>query len=183
MAFSSISAKTKSDQVLIRIADLYGTHYDPLARAVRPRPPLPLSTVISADADADDHSSAPSPASSARDSSIPMMYSSEIPSDYVTLLPLANSELATSAVDELVPLRDFDVHIFNLPMLSSLPALLDLNIATYVSRPPDRPSGPCPCTIVRSSMNGCGRTCCTANHASQTNRFALAGDGRHCISQ
>jgi tRNA threonylcarbamoyladenosine dehydratase len=74
-----------------------------------------------------------------------MMYSSEIPSDDVTLLPLANSELATSAVDELAPLRDIDVHIFNLPMLGSLPALLDLNIATYVScqltgRPIDRPT-------------------------------------------
>ncbi|KAH9971482.1 hypothetical protein BGW80DRAFT_1320236, partial [Lactifluus volemus] len=56
------------------------------------------------------------------------------PSDDVTLLPLANSELTTGAVDELAPLRDFDVPIFKLPMLGPIPALLDFKIATYVSR-------------------------------------------------
>ncbi|KAH9975392.1 hypothetical protein BGW80DRAFT_1296875, partial [Lactifluus volemus] len=60
-----------------------------------------------------------------------MVYPSEIPSDDLTLLPLANSELTTG---ELAPLRDFHVDIFKLPMLGSLPALLNLNIATYVSR-------------------------------------------------
>jgi tRNA threonylcarbamoyladenosine dehydratase len=156
--FSSIGAKTKSDPMLIQIADLSATHYDPLARAVRQRlrallscsqrssPPMPPSSdPSSADADADDRSSAPSPTSSGCDYSIPMPYSSEIPSDDVTLLPLANSELTTGTVDELAPLRDFHVDIFNLPMLGSLPALLDLNIATYVSReltgrPVDRPT-------------------------------------------
>ncbi|KAH9956580.1 hypothetical protein BGW80DRAFT_1466334 [Lactifluus volemus] len=130
--------------MLIQIADLSATHYDLLARAVRQRlrallscsqrssPPMPPSSdPSSADADADDHSSAPSPASSAHDYSIPMVYPSEIPSDDLTLLPLANSELPTG---ELAPLRDFHVDIFKLPMLGSLPALLDLNIATYVSR-------------------------------------------------
>ncbi|KAH9971589.1 hypothetical protein BGW80DRAFT_445893 [Lactifluus volemus] len=100
--------------------------------------------VISANADADDDSFAPSPASSAREYSIPMVYSSEVPRNDVTLLPLANSELATDAVDELAPLRDFHIGIFKLPMLGPLPALLNLKIATYVSRelagrPPDRP--------------------------------------------
>ncbi|KAH9956571.1 hypothetical protein BGW80DRAFT_251623 [Lactifluus volemus] len=119
-------------------------HYDPLARAVRQRlrallprsqrssPPMPPSSdPSSADTDADDDSPAPSPASSARDYSIPIVYPSEIPSDDLTLLPLANSELTTG---ELAPLRDFHVDIFKLSMLGSLPALLDLNIATYVSR-------------------------------------------------
>jgi hypothetical protein len=67
-------------------------HYDPLARAVRQRlrallscsqqssPPMPPSSdPSSADADADDHSSAPSPASSTHNYSIPMVYPSEIP--------------------------------------------------------------------------------------------------------
>ncbi|KAH9971500.1 hypothetical protein BGW80DRAFT_1320439, partial [Lactifluus volemus] len=65
--------------------------------------------------------------------------------DVVRLLPLANSELTTGAVDELAALRDFHVPIFKLPMLCSLPVLLDLKIATYVSRqltgrPIDRPT-------------------------------------------
>ncbi|KAH9956578.1 hypothetical protein BGW80DRAFT_1257653 [Lactifluus volemus] len=56
-----------------------------------------------------------------------------------------NSELTTGAVDELAPLRDFDVPIFKLPMLGPIPALLDLKIATYVlcqlaGRPIDRPT-------------------------------------------
>ncbi|KAH9971522.1 hypothetical protein BGW80DRAFT_1460477 [Lactifluus volemus] len=55
----------------------------------------PSSPALSgADAYADDDPSAPSPASSARDYSIPVVYSSEISSDDVTSLPLANSELA-----------------------------------------------------------------------------------------
>ncbi|KAH9971507.1 hypothetical protein BGW80DRAFT_1320495, partial [Lactifluus volemus] len=56
------------------------------------------------------------------------------PSDDVRLLPLANSELATGAVDELAALRDFHVPIFKLPMLGPISALLNLNIVTYVSR-------------------------------------------------
>ncbi|KAH9971600.1 hypothetical protein BGW80DRAFT_1460553 [Lactifluus volemus] len=71
----------------------------------------------------------PSPASSARECSIPAVFSSEIPSDDVTFLPLANSELAMGSVDELVPLLPF--HACILPMLGPLPALFGLHIATY----------------------------------------------------
>jgi hypothetical protein len=119
-------------------------HYDPLARVVRQHirsvlsrserssPPTPPSSdPSSADADAnDDPSSAPSPASSSRECSIPVVYSSDVPSDDVTLLPLANSELAKGFVDELAPLRDFRVRI--LPVLGPLPALFGLHISTYV---------------------------------------------------
>jgi tRNA threonylcarbamoyladenosine dehydratase len=150
-----MGAGTKSDPTRIQIADLSATHYDPLARAVRQRlravlsrserssPPTPPSSdPSSADADASDDPSAPSPASSAREYSIPVVYSSEVPSDDVTLLPLANSELARGSVDELAPLRDFRVRI--LPVLGPLPALFGLHIATYVlcelaGRPIERP--------------------------------------------
>ncbi|KAH9974450.1 hypothetical protein BGW80DRAFT_1458501 [Lactifluus volemus] len=71
----------------------------------------------------------PSPASSARECSIPAVFSSEIPSDDVTFLVLANSELAMGSVDELVPLLHF--HACILPMLGPLPALFGLHIATY----------------------------------------------------
>jgi tRNA threonylcarbamoyladenosine dehydratase len=96
--FSSMGAGTKSDPTRIQIADLSATHYDPLARAVRQHlravlsrserssPPTPPSSdpSSSADADADDDpSSAPSPASSTREYSIPVVYSSEVPSDDV----------------------------------------------------------------------------------------------------
>ncbi|KAH9974461.1 hypothetical protein BGW80DRAFT_1491956 [Lactifluus volemus] len=135
--FSSMGADTKSDPTRIQIADLSATHYDPLARAVRQRPSS------SADADADDDpSSVPSPASSTREYSIPVVYSSEVPGDDVTLLPLASSELAKDSVDELAPLRDFRVRI--LPVLGPLPAIFGLHIATYVlcelvARPIERP--------------------------------------------
>ncbi|KAH9971597.1 hypothetical protein BGW80DRAFT_1561591 [Lactifluus volemus] len=113
----------RSDPTRIQIANLFAIHYDPLARAVRQHP-------SSADADADDDpTSAPSPTSSAREYSIPVVYSSEVPSDDVTLLPLASSELAKGSVDELAPLRDFRVR--NLPVLGPLPAIFGLLIATY----------------------------------------------------
>ncbi|KAH9974445.1 hypothetical protein BGW80DRAFT_181570 [Lactifluus volemus] len=81
-------------------------------------------------------------ASSTREYSIPVVYSSEVPSDDVTLLPLASSELAKGSVDELAPLRDFRVRI--LLVLGPLPALFGLHIATYVlcelaGRPIERP--------------------------------------------
>jgi tRNA threonylcarbamoyladenosine dehydratase len=80
------------------------------------------------DADPDDDPSALSPASSAREYSISVVYSSEVPSDDVMLLPLASSELNMGWVDELVPLRDFRVCI--LLVLVPLPALFNLHIAT-----------------------------------------------------
>jgi tRNA threonylcarbamoyladenosine dehydratase len=148
--FSSMGAGTKSDPTRIQIADLSATHYDPLARAVRqrlratlsrssrspdPSTLYPSSPSIKPDADAAD---APS---TTTEYSIPVVYSTEVPSD-VTLLPLAESELAKGAVDELAPLHDFRVRI--LPVLGPLPALFGLHIATYVlcelaGRPLERP--------------------------------------------
>ncbi|KAH9974452.1 hypothetical protein BGW80DRAFT_1559946 [Lactifluus volemus] len=162
----------RSDPTRIQIANLFAIHYDPLARAVRQRlravfsrserssPLTPRSSdPSSADADADDDpTSAPSPTSSAREYSIPVVYSSEVPSDDVTLLPLANSELAKGSVDELAPLRDFRVR--NLPVLGPLPAIFGLLIATYVlcELAGRRPNDPCLSVIIRSSTNGCGKT-------------------------
>ncbi|KAH9974465.1 hypothetical protein BGW80DRAFT_1251664 [Lactifluus volemus] len=53
-----------------------------------------------------------------------------VPSNDVTSLPLAHSEFAMGAVEELVPLRDFRIRI--LPMLGLLLALFGLYIAPYV---------------------------------------------------
>ncbi|KAH9956573.1 hypothetical protein BGW80DRAFT_1257649 [Lactifluus volemus] len=121
--FSFMDAGTMLDPMRI---DLSATHYDPLAHAVRQH----LRAVFS------------------RSQRFARLLRVRIlnPSDDVTLLPLANSELATSAVDELAALRNFHVPIFKLPMLGPISALLDLNIATYVSRrlagrPIDRPHG------------------------------------------
>jgi tRNA threonylcarbamoyladenosine dehydratase len=134
---------TKSDPTRIQIADLSATHYDALARAVpqhlravlshsgRSYPPAPPPLgPFSVDADADDDSSTLSPTSSACEYSIPVVYSSEVPSDDVTLLPLTSSELVMGSVDELAPLRDFRVRI--LPVLCLLPEIFGLHIVTYV---------------------------------------------------
>jgi len=85
--------------------------------------------------------SSPSSTPTAREFSIPVVYSTEVPSD-VTLLPLADAELAKGSVDELAPLRDFRVRI--LPVLGPLPGLFGLHIASYVlcelaGRPLERP--------------------------------------------
>lgn len=138
---------TKSDPTRIQIADLSATHYDPLARAVRQRlravlsrssPPTPSSDP---DRDTDSDPDATSPPSTVSEYSIPVVYSTEVPSD-VGLLPLADAELAKGSVDELAPLRDFRVRI--LPVLGPLPAIFGLHIATYVlcelaGRPLERP--------------------------------------------
>jgi tRNA A37 threonylcarbamoyladenosine dehydratase len=165
--FSSMGAGAKSDPTRIQIADLSATHYDPLARAVRqrlratlsrsarstpPTPPSdpsdPISTPalipttnatsgeVEAEAEADTTT-----ATTAREYSIPVVYSTEVPSD-VALLPLPDAELAKGSVDELAPLRDFRVRI--LPVLGPLPGLFGLHIATYVlcelaGRPLERP--------------------------------------------
>ncbi|KAH9974472.1 hypothetical protein BGW80DRAFT_1170665, partial [Lactifluus volemus] len=101
-----------------------------LSRSERSSQPTPPSSdPSSAESDAEDDPSAPSAASSAREYSIPVVYSSEVPSDDVTLLPLANSELAKGSVDELAPLCDFPVHI--LPVLGLISAHFGLHIATY----------------------------------------------------
>ena len=130
-----MGAGTKSDPTRIQIADLSATHYDPLARAVRQR----LRAVLSRssqptppsdpDRDTDLDPDATSPPSIVSEYSIPVVYSTEVPSD-VGLLPLADAELAKGSVDELAPLRDFRVRI--LPVLGPLPAIFGLHIATYV---------------------------------------------------
>ena len=130
-----MGAGAKSDPTRIQIADLSATHYDPLARSVRQRlravlsrssPPTPPS---GPDPDTDSDPDAVSPSSTVSEYSIPVVYSTEVPGD-VTLLPLADAELAKGSVDELAPLRDFRVRI--LPVLGPLPALFGLHIATYV---------------------------------------------------
>jgi len=149
-----MGAGAKSDPTRIQIADISATHYDPLARAVRQRlratlswssraapsttPSDPSTAFTPADVDVDP----PSPNSTtACEYAIPVVYSTEVPSD-VTLLPLPDTELAKGAVDELAPLRDFRVRI--LPVLGPLPAIFGLHIATYVlceiaGRPLERP--------------------------------------------
>ena len=164
--FSSMGAGAKSDPTRIQIADISATHYDPLARAVRQRlrailskssrsvPSTPPSdpsasattsspTSAEAEAEAENDSSLPTPTTTTttREYSIPVVYSTEVPSD-VTLLPLADAELAKGSVDELAPLRDFRVRI--LPVLGPLPGLFGLHIASYVlcelaGRPLERP--------------------------------------------
>ena len=152
--FSSMGAGAKSDPTRIQIADLSATHYDPLARAVRQRlratlsrsarstPPTPPSdpsapistpafiptTATSAEVEAEVEADTTT-ATTAREYSIPVVYSTEVPSD-VALLPLPDAELAKGSVDELAPLRDFRVRI--LPVLGPLPGLFGLHIATYV---------------------------------------------------
>ena len=152
--FSSMGAGAKSDPTRVQIADISATHYDPLARAVRQRlratlsrstPPTPPSdhfTASSTDvADVDIDALSTLTPTTTRGYAIPVVYSTEVPSD-VTLLPLAEAELAKGAVDELAPLRDFRVRI--LPVLGPLPAIFGLHIATYVlcevaGRPLERP--------------------------------------------
>jgi tRNA A37 threonylcarbamoyladenosine dehydratase len=164
--FSSMGAGAKSDPTRIQIADLSATHYDPLARAVRQRlratlsrsarstPPTPPSnpsasistsalipTSASTGAEAEAEADTTTTTATAREYSIPVVYSTEVPSD-VGLLPLPDAELAKGSIDELAPLRDFRVRI--LPVLGPLPGLFGLHIATYVlcelaGRPLERP--------------------------------------------
>jgi tRNA A37 threonylcarbamoyladenosine dehydratase len=157
--FSSMGAGTKSDPTRIQIADLSATHYDRLARAVRQRlratlsrssrsaPSTPPSNPsaggnVDLDVDFDTDSPSPGPTTPAQEcAAIPVVYSTEVPSD-VALLPLPDAELAKGAVGELAPLHDFRVRI--LPVLGPLPALFGLHIATYVlcelaGRPLERP--------------------------------------------
>ena len=163
-----MGAGAKSDPTRIQIADLSATHYDPLARAVRQRlratlsksarsaPPTPPSdpsasvstsglipttpgTEIEVEVEADTTTTTTT--STTREYSIPVVYSTEVPSD-VGLLPLPDAELAKGSVDELAPLRDFRVRI--LPVLGPLPGLFGLHVATYVlcelaGRPLERP--------------------------------------------
>ncbi|KAF7296265.1 ThiF domain-containing protein [Mycena chlorophos] len=107
--FSSMGAGAKSDPTRIQIADISQTIYDPLARSVRRR--LRLLGVPSG---------------------IPVVYSTEVPSDDVKLLPLPEEEFAKGRVEELGPgvLELERVRI--LPVLGPLPAIFGLNAATYV---------------------------------------------------
>lgn len=166
--FSSMGAGAKSDPTRIQIADLSATHYDPLARAVRqrlratlsksarstpPTPPsdpsasistsalVPTTTTTTTGTEVEAEADTTTTTATAPECSIPVVYSTEVPSD-VSLLPLPDAELAKGSVDELAPLRDFRVRI--LPVLGPLPGLFGLHIATYVlcelaGRPLERP--------------------------------------------
>ncbi|KAF5348024.1 hypothetical protein D9758_010036 [Tetrapyrgos nigripes] len=104
--FSSMGAGAKTDPTRIQIADISSTIYDPLARSVRRR--LRLLGVSSG---------------------IPVVYSTEVPSD-VKLLPLAQEEFEKGKINELGAYDDFRVRI--LPVLGPLPAIFGLNAATWV---------------------------------------------------
>ena len=89
--FSSMGSGLKSDPTRIQISDISSTIYDPLARSVRRR--LRLQGV---------------------QSGIPVVYSTEVPSD-VKLLPLPEEEFQKGDVKELGVFDDFRVRI--LPVL------------------------------------------------------------------
>ncbi|KZW02294.1 hypothetical protein EXIGLDRAFT_735761 [Exidia glandulosa HHB12029] len=145
--FSSMGAGAKSDPTRIQIADISETTYDPLARAVRrklryPPPARPKFQTPSATPSSvtDSMSSydmlnseieekpAPPPVSIV--SGIPVVYSTEVPSDDLGLLPLSEEEFAKGQVHELAALDDFRVRI--LPVLGPLPSIFGLHIATYL---------------------------------------------------
>jgi len=98
--FSSMGAGAKCDPTRIQISDISETIYDPLARSVRRR--LRLQGVSSG---------------------IPVVYSTEVPSD-VKLLPLPEEEFQKGNVNELGVFDDFRVRIlpvfgtFKLPYYS-----------------------------------------------------------------
>ncbi|KAK0205194.1 hypothetical protein DFS33DRAFT_1427916 [Desarmillaria ectypa] len=104
--FSSMGAGAKCDPTRVQISDISYTIYDPLARSVRRR--LRLIGVSSG---------------------IPVVYSTEVPSD-VKLLPLPEEEFQKGAVKELGVFDDFRVRI--LPVLGPLPSIFGLHIATYI---------------------------------------------------
>ncbi|KAF8065053.1 hypothetical protein FPV67DRAFT_1562911 [Lyophyllum atratum] len=104
--FSSMGAGAKCDPTRIQISDISYTIYDPLARSVRRR--LRLQGVSSG---------------------IPVVYSTEVPSD-VRLLPLPEEEFQKGPVQELGVFDDFRVRI--LPVLGPLPAMFGLHAATYI---------------------------------------------------
>ncbi|KAK0223658.1 hypothetical protein IW262DRAFT_845662 [Armillaria fumosa] len=104
--FSSMGAGAKCDPTRVQISDISYTIYDPLARSVRRR--LRLLGVSSG---------------------IPVVYSTEVPSD-VKLLPLPEEEFQKGAVKELGVFDDFRVRI--LPVLGPLPSIFGLHIATFI---------------------------------------------------
>ncbi|KAJ7510625.1 ubiquitin-protein ligase molybdopterin-converting factor [Mycena galericulata] len=105
--FSSMGAGAKCDPTRIQISDIASTVYDPLARAVRRR--LRLLGVPSG---------------------IPVVYSTEVPSPELGLLPLPEDEFQKGKVHELGVFDDFRVRI--LPVLGPLPSIFGLHIATYI---------------------------------------------------
>ncbi|EJD39227.1 hypothetical protein AURDEDRAFT_116185 [Auricularia subglabra TFB-10046 SS5] len=108
--FASMGAGAKSDPTRIQIADISQTTYDPLARAVRQKLRYHKEHPVL--------------------SGIPVVYSTEVPSADLGLLPLAPEEHAKGQVNELAAFDDFRVRI--LPVLGPLPALFGLHIATFV---------------------------------------------------
>ncbi|KAH9956336.1 hypothetical protein BC827DRAFT_1232146 [Russula dissimulans] len=115
--------------------------FSSMGAGTKPLHPAPSDPSTSISTKPDTGAPSPGSGSTTTEYTIPVVYSTEVPSD-VTLLPLAESELAKGSVDELAPLRDFRVRI--LPVLGPLPALFGLHIATYVlcelaGRPLERP--------------------------------------------
>ncbi|KIJ50689.1 hypothetical protein M422DRAFT_159372, partial [Sphaerobolus stellatus SS14] len=112
--FSAMGAGAKSDPTRIQIRhvvasspfDISYTFYDPLARSVcRRRRPLGVT------------------------SGIPVVYSTEVPSD-VKLLPLSKEEFKKGKINELGVFDDFRVRI--LPVIGPLPSIFGLNAASYI---------------------------------------------------
>ncbi|KAL1407464.1 hypothetical protein Q8F55_006897 [Vanrija albida] len=105
--FASMGAGAKRDPTRVQIADISNTYEDPLARSVRRR--LRINGIPSG---------------------IPVVYSTEVPSD-VKLLPLPEDEFKKGSVKELGAFDDFRVRI--LPVLGPLPAIFGLEAATYMT--------------------------------------------------
>lgn len=105
---SSMGAGAKTDPSHIQIADISATIYDPLSRSVRRRLRVHPSHPVH--------------------SSIPVIYSTEVPS--ISLLPLPDAEFEKGKVHELGPFDDFRVRI--LPVLGMIPAIFGLNAAAYI---------------------------------------------------
>jgi hypothetical protein len=99
-----MGAGAKCDPTRIQISDISYTIYDPLARSVRRR--LRQLGVTSG---------------------IPVVYSTEVPSD-VKLLPLPEEEFQKGPVKELGVFDDFRVRI--LPVLGKRPPLIFLSSLT-----------------------------------------------------
>jgi len=139
--FASMGAGAKSDPTRVQIADISQTTYDPLARAVRRKlragtpsvtdgtfpcpyiceptsnlillwllPSLIIHPTPFECARPALHLNSPAPG-------IPVVYSTEIPSSDIGLLPLPQEEFEKGKVQELAPFDEFRVRI--LPVLGT----------------------------------------------------------------
>ena len=105
-----MGAGAKCDPTRVQISDISYTMYDPLARSVRHRLRYPTSP------EPPSNLPAPEPIISG----IPVVYSTEVPSDDLGLLPLAEEEFEKGNVHELGVLDGFRVRI--LPVLGTFSA-------------------------------------------------------------